>query len=182
MIKKIALCGAAVAALAAGAFPALSAQTRAAHPAAAGHAAPMFGTFGFDATGMDRSVNPGDNFYDFANGNWARTTQIPADKAAWGLSSALGELSTKRTRDIIETAARSNAPAGSVERKVGDFYGSFMDEAAIEAKGLAPLQPYLAQVAAIASKSDLARAFATLAQYGVGSPFELGVQQDLKEN
>src|SRR3569623_752874 len=98
MIKKIALCGAAVAARAAGAVPAFSAQSghaAAAHPAAA---KPTFGTFGFDTAGMDRSVNPGDNFYDFANGTWQKTTEIPADKPIWGGFVVLDELSTKRTR------------------------------------------------------------------------------------
>ena len=185
MIKKIALCGAAVAALAAGAVPAFSAQTRApAHPASAAHAAsaPMFGTFGFDTAGMDRSVNPGDNFYDFANGTWQKTTEIPADKPIWGGFVVLDELSTKRTRDVIETAAQSNAPAGSVQRKVGAFYASFMDEAAIEAKGITPLKPGLDRIAAISNASDLARTFGELGQYGVGAPVGIGVLPDLKEN
>jgi putative endopeptidase len=190
MIKTLALCGAAVAALAATAVPAFSAQHRAAaahkpathRPAAHAAAKPEFGTFGFDAAGMDRNVNPGDNFYDYANGNWQKVTQIPADKPIWGGFVVLDELSTKRTRDIIETAARSNGPAGSVERKVGDFYGSFMDEAQIEAKGIAPIQPYLARIAAIGNTSDLARAFGALGQYGVGAPVDIGVLPDLKEN
>jgi putative endopeptidase len=186
MIKKIALCGAAVAALAAGAVPAFSAQHRAAaaHPASAAHVAakPTFGTFGFDVAGMDRSVNPGDNFFDYANGTWSKTTEIPADKPVWGGFVVLDELSTKRTRDIIEAAAGSNAAAGSVERKVGDFYGSFMDEAAIEAKGIAPLQPAFDQIAAIHSTSDLARAFGALGQYGVAAPVGVGVLPDLKDN
>src|SRR3954470_7005182 len=185
MIKKIALCGAAVAALAAGAVPAFSAQNRApAHPASASHAAttPTFGTFGFDTAGMDRSVNPGDNFYDFANGTWQKTTEIPADKPIWGGFVVLDELSTKRTRDVIEAAAQANAPAGSVERKVGDFYASFMDEAAIEAKGITPLKPGLDRIAAIHSASALARTFGELGQYGVGAPVDIGVLPDLKEN
>src|SRR4051794_21555390 len=182
MIKKIALCGAAIAALAAGAVPAFSAQTRAAaaHPAAA--AKPTFGGWGFDVAGMDRSVNPGDNFYDYANGTWSKTTQIPADKSIWGGFVVLDELSTQRTRDIIDAAARTNAQAGTVERKVGDFYGSFMDEAQIEAKGIAALQPGLARIAAISNASGLARAFGEFGQYGVGAPVDVGVLPDLKEN
>ncbi|HEX5183497.1 MAG TPA: M13-type metalloendopeptidase [Allosphingosinicella sp.] len=184
MIKKIALCGAAIAALAVGAVPAFSAQSPApkAHAAAATAGKPEFGTWGFDIAGMDRSVNPGDNFYDYANGNWAKTTEIPADKPIWGGFVVLDELSTKRTRDVIEAAAASNAPAGSVERKVGDFYASFMDEQAIEAKGIAPVKPWLDQVAAIRDTSDLARTFGTFAQYGIGAPVGIGVLPDLKEN
>jgi putative endopeptidase len=181
MIKKIALCGAAIAALAVGAVPAFSAQTRGAAAQAAA-AKPTFGTFGFDTAGMDRSVNPGDNFYDYANGSWTKNTPIPADKPLWGGFVVLDELSTQRTRDVIEAAAKTDAPAGSVERKVGDFYASFMDEPAIEAKGIAPVKPYLDQVAAIGTASDLARTFGTLAQYGVGAPVGVGVLPDLKEN
>ncbi|HEX4738697.1 MAG TPA: M13-type metalloendopeptidase [Allosphingosinicella sp.] len=181
MIKKIALCGAAVAALAAGAVPAFSAQN--AHAVAAATAGkPTFGTWGFDIAGMDRSVNPGDNFYDYANGTWSKNTQIPADKPIWGGFVVLDELSTQRTRDVIETAAKANAPAGSVERKVGDFYASFMDEPGIEAKGVTPVKPYLDQIAAIQNTSDLAKTFGALGQYGIGAPVDIGVLPDLKEN
>jgi putative endopeptidase len=181
MIKKIALCGAAIAALAVGAVPAFSAQTRAT-AAQATAAKPTFGTFGFDTAGMDRSVNPGDNFYDYANGTWTKNTPIPADKPLWGGFVVLDELSTQRTRDVIEAAAKADAPAGSVERKVGDFYASFMDEAGIEAKGIAPVKPALDRVAAIQTASDLARTFGAFAQYGVAAPVGIGVLPDLKEN
>ena len=182
MIKKIVLCGVASLALVAAFAPAVSAQNQSAAAAGAVGSAPQFGTWGFDVAGMDRTVNPGDNFFDFANGTWARNTQIPADKSSWGGFVVLDELSTKRTRDIIEDAARANAPEGSVQRKVGDFYGSFMDEAAIEARGAAPLKPMLDQVAAIHSTSDLARAFGALGQFGVAAPVGVGVLPDLKEN
>jgi putative endopeptidase len=178
MIKKIVLCGVAGLAIAAAAAPAVSA---AGQPAGAS-AKPEFGTWGFDTAGMDRNVNPGDNFFDYANGTWSRTTEIPADKPVWGGFVTLDELSTKRTREIIEAAAATNAPAGSVQRKVGDFYGSFMDEAAIEAKGATPLQPVLQQIAAIRTASDLARAFGALGQFGVGAPVGIRILPDLKEN
>ncbi|HEX9946045.1 MAG TPA: M13-type metalloendopeptidase [Allosphingosinicella sp.] len=178
MVKYIALCGVAALGLAAAAAPAWSADS---HP---GHAAakPQLGTWGFDSAGMDRGVNPGDNFFDYANGRWAATTEIPADKSVWGGFVELDELSTQRTRTIIEDSARSEAPAGSVQRKVGDFYASFMDEAAIEAKGIAPLKPSLDRIAAIRTPSDLARAFGELGQIGVRSPFGAEVDQDLKDN
>jgi putative endopeptidase len=178
MINYIALCGAAALALAGASVPAWSAAT---HP---GHeqGKPKLGTWGFDAAGMDRAVKPGDNFFDFANGTWARTTEIPADKPVWGGFIELDELSTQRTRTIIEDAAKANAPAGSVQRKVGDFYASFMDEAAIEAKGVQPLKPALDRVAAIRTRSDLAGALGELVQIGVRSPFGIEVDQDLKDN
>jgi putative endopeptidase len=179
MIKHIALCGVAALGLAAVTAPAWSADPHAAHAAAA---KPKLGEWGFDSAGMDRAVNPGDNFFDFANGTWSKTTEIPADKPVWGGFVELDELSTTRTRTIIEDAAKAQAPAGSVQRKVGDFYASFMDEAAIEARGTAPLKPALDRVAAIRTPSDLARAFGEMGQIGVRTPFGVEVDQDLKDN
>src|SRR5205085_372331 len=65
---------------------------------------PQYGTYGFDAAGMDRSVAPGDNFYQFANGTWAKTTPIPADKAAYGAFNFLDDLSHTRTQEILGRA------------------------------------------------------------------------------
>ena len=180
MIKYMMLSGGAALAIAALAVPALAQHSG--HRATAPAGKPQFGSWGFDAKGMDAAVNPGDNFFDFANGSWARTTVIPADKPVWGGFVELDELSTKRTREIIEAAAKANAAAGSNERKVGDLYTSFMDEAAIEAKGSAALKPLLARVDAISSASDLARAFGELGQIGIRSPFGVEVDQDLKDN
>ena len=177
MIKHIALCGVAAVGLAAAAVP-----LSAAHTGHAPSARPKLGTWGFDSAGMDRAVKPGDNFFGFANGTWARTTEIPADKPVWGGFVELDELSTQRTRAIVEDAAGTDAPAGSVQRKVGDFYASFMDEAAIEAKGVAPLKPHLDRIAAIRSASDVARAFGDLSQMGVRTPIGAEVDQDLKDN
>ena len=98
---------------------------------------PELGTFGFDTAGMDRSVQPGDNFYMFSNGTWAKNTQIPADKSNYGMFTRLDDLSKDRTRVIIEEAAKDS------NSKIGNAYSSFLDSAAIEAKGLAPIQPWL---------------------------------------
>jgi putative endopeptidase len=182
MIKHIVLCGTAALGLAALAAPAWSADQdkAAAAPAAAGK--PQFGAWGFDVAGMDRSVKPGDSFFDFANGTWAKTTEIPADKPVWGGFIELDDLSTKRTRTIIEEAARTKGAAGSNQQKVGDFYAAFMDEAAIEAKGTAPLKPFLDRVAAIRTRTDLARSFGELGQLGVSAPVGVSIEQDLKNN
>jgi predicted metalloendopeptidase len=83
---------------------------------------------------------------------------IPADRATWGASSLLEDLTSRRTAALVAEAAKSPALEGSDARKVGDTYASFMDEATIEAKGLAPLQPELDEVAAIADRTGLARA------------------------
>ena len=107
---------------------------------------------------MDRSVKPGDDFYQYANGEWIKRTEIPADRAGLGVFSVLADLSNKRTAGLIEEIAKSNPAAGSSARKVAELYNSYMNEAAIEAKGLEPLRPHLDAIAAIRDKRDLARA------------------------
>ena len=151
-------------------------------PAPAPAAKPMFGDWGVDLTGMDTSIKPGDDFYDFVNGAWAKRTEIPADKSSWGGFGILRDLSDTRTRTIIEDMSKQANAAGSSAQKVGDFYASFMDEAAVEARGAAPLQPELAKIDAIKSRKDLARAFGDAIRLGVGSPVEIGVEQDLKDS
>ena len=111
---------------------------------------------GVDPAEMDRSAIPGDDFYAFANGNYLRTTEIPADRSSVGAFLKIGLEVEKRNRAIAEEAARSTAPAGSELRKIGDVYTSFMDEAGIEKRGLAPLQPALARIAAISDARSLA--------------------------
>jgi len=116
------------------------------------------GGHGIDTAAMDKTAVPGDDFFAYANGGWLKTVEIPADQSGWGAFTALREKAAKRTADLIEETAKGNAPAGSEAQKIGDFYASFMDEAGIEAKGLAPLKPELAAIAAIKNKTDVARA------------------------
>jgi putative endopeptidase len=90
---------------------------------------------------MDRSVAPGDDFFAFANGTWLRTTAIPADKSSYGTWAILGDRAEQRTRELIESLAASGATGSPDERRVADFFVSFMDDATIEMKGMSPLQP-----------------------------------------
>jgi predicted metalloendopeptidase len=113
---------------------------------------------GVDLSGLDRFVAPGDDFFRWANGSWFRTAEIPADQSSWGAAEILTELTAKRTADLIAEAAKRPGPPGSTARKVGDYYATFMDEATIEAKGLAPLRPALDRIAAVADAPGLARA------------------------
>jgi putative endopeptidase len=112
---------------------------------------------GIDLEGVDRAVAPGDDFFKFANGTWFRKTEIPADRSSYGSGAIVTERTNQRNVELIQAAAASKAAAGSPERKVGDYYASFMDEAAIEKKGLAPLKPRLDAIAGIADKRALAR-------------------------
>lgn len=114
-------------------------------------------THGISVANMDRSIVPGDKFYLYANGDWIKRTVIPPDRAAMGVFTALLDLSNKRTAALIENAAKSNAAAGSNERKIADLYKSYMDESVIESHGLTPLRPHLKAIAAIQNKQELAR-------------------------
>src|SRR6185312_16996886 len=110
---------------------------------------------GIDRTAIDKSVAPGDDFYTYANGGWIKRTEIPADQSRWGSFNILNQEAQRRTRGLIENAAK--AAPGSEARKVADYYASFMDEKGIEAKGLQPLKARLAAIAAIADQPGLAR-------------------------
>ncbi|TMA28615.1 MAG: M13 family metallopeptidase [Deltaproteobacteria bacterium] len=112
---------------------------------------------GLDLAGMDLSVAPGDNFFAYANGSWLKSTEIPPDRSSWGTGGILTELTAKQTAALIAEAAKVDAPEGSDARKIGDYYNSFMNEAGIEAKDLAPLQPQLDAIARIDSAQSLAR-------------------------
>ena len=115
----------------------------------------QLGSFGFDAAGMDRSVAAGDNFFDFANGEWVKRTEIPADRSSQGSFNVIAEKTLADTRAIMEESAKAS---DGEARKIGDYYAAFMDEAAIEARGAAPVQPELQAIAAIADKQALAKA------------------------
>lgn len=126
------------------------------HPSA--ESAPKPDAHGIDVAGMDRSVKPGDDFFRYCNGAWLKQTEIPPDRAGVGVFSVLSDLSNKRTADLIEGVAKSSAPAGSGQRKIADLFHSYMDEAGIEAKGLAPLKADLEAIAALRDKKELAHA------------------------
>src|ERR1700712_2971495 len=113
---------------------------------------------GVQTANMDTSVRPGDDFNLYANGAWLKTAVIPPDQAAWGSFSTLRDKASKRTADLIEDLAKKTAAPGSNEQKIGDYSASYMDDAGIEAKGLAPLKDELAAIAAISDAHSLALA------------------------
>jgi putative endopeptidase len=139
---------------------------------------PEIGTWGFDSAGMDRSVAPGASFYNYANGHWLKATPIPADKSNYGMFTVLSDRSDERTRGIIEAA--TGAP-GSDGQRIGDFYKTFMDEAAIEAKGTAPIKPWLDQIAKIKDTGGVVQQFAVAARRLSPSPFRTIVGQDARD-
>jgi predicted metalloendopeptidase len=114
--------------------------------------APPTTSAGIDLAGMDRSVAPGDDFYSYANGTWMKATAIPADKSNYGIWAVRADETRNHLRAIIKDSA-----ANPATRKIADYFDTYMDEAAIEAKGIEPLRPQLAEIATILDRRGLAR-------------------------
>ena len=110
-------------------------------------------TNSFQIDGMDTSVKPGNDFNAYANGGWQKKAVIPADKSGWGIFGEINERTNKQLDALIQTATQ--AAPGSEERKVGDYYTAYMDQAAIEKAGTAPLKARMDSIAALKTKADL---------------------------
>ena len=113
-------------------------------------------THGVVVGNMDPAVKPGDDFFRYCNGGWLSRTEIPADRGSVGAFLVLRDKSDQRVKDLVEGAAKANAAPGTNARKIADLFHSYMDEAGIEAKGMAPLEPHLKAIAAIQDKKALA--------------------------
>ena len=103
-------------------------------------------------------MRPQDDLFLAMNGNWIKNTEIPADKASWGAFNVLRQQADEHVKAIIEGLAAKPQAAGTLNAKIGDFYSSFIDTAAIDAAGTAPLAPYIAQLDAVKNKKDLVAA------------------------
>ncbi len=107
---------------------------------------------GIDIAGMDRSVDPGDNFFAYSNGTWYKNTEIPNDRSSVGIFQGIAVDVAQRTAGLINDAGKSNTPDSKM---VADFYAAFMDEASIESRGLTPINDELKTIAAINNISKL---------------------------
>lgn len=139
----------------------------------------QIGSWGFDLTGKDTSIRPGNDFFRYSGGNWLATQQLPSDKTRFGTFDILADRADADTRTIIEDLARTPAAAGTPERKVGDFYNAYLDTAAIERRGLAPLAPGLGAIRAARSHADIAALIAR-PDLPLNGPIGAGVSIDQK--
>ena len=149
--------------------------------AAAADNAPL--TSGIDVKNIDPSVRVQDDFYTHLNGQWLKTTEIPADKPSWGTFAKLRDDTLSELRGIIEkTEAQKGKKAGSDAQKIGDLYASFMDEKKLDAAGIRPLTGELNRIRAIKDKKAFPMLIAHLDKLGVTTPYAVNVRQDARES
>lgn len=135
---------------------------------------------GIDPNDINRSVKPCDDFYEFANGKWRAANPIPPSMVRWSRRWEAGENNKEVLRTIVQeiAAKSSNAPTGSAERLVGDYYNSCLDENQVNAAGIKPLEPELKRIRSIKSAGDLQKGINRLQELRVFAPFYFGSTQD----
>jgi predicted metalloendopeptidase len=110
---------------------------------------------GFDTSRMDRSTDACDDFFQYANGTWLKTTEIPASEARWGTFNILADNNNSLLREVLENAVKTESPVGSDSQLIGDFYETCMNEAAINKAGAKPIEPFLKKIEKIKTIDDV---------------------------
>ena len=141
--------------------------------------APAAKPVGFSIDNIDKTVDPCVDFYQYACGNWLKTTEIPADESEWVSFSELYERNLVTEREILEKAAVVDPKRSAIEQKIGDFYSSCVDEKAVDAKGIDPLKPDLDRIAAAKDKAALIEVLAHQRLIGANALFRFFSDPDL---
>jgi endothelin-converting enzyme/putative endopeptidase len=160
-----------------GAFLLVAGAALAISSPAASQGKPVYGAWGYNAEAMDSSVKPGDDFFDYVNGAWAKRTDIAADRTFVGIDSVLNDQIERDVRAIVEDMAKDPTANGQLGQQIGDLYASWMDEKQVEQLGTAPLKPWLDKVAAVKTRGELVDLFVSP---GFDSPVGLFIIPDLK--
>jgi len=133
----------------------------------------------FDLGAMDKSVDPCEDFFEYACGTWRKNNPIPPDQARWGRFNELAEYNRQLLHEILEKASTNGPKHDPVTQKIGDFYASCMDEKTVNAQGSAPLKALLDRIAAISNKDELVKTLAYMHSLGINALFNFGAQPDL---
>lgn len=134
-----------------------------------------------DPKNMDFSVKPGDNFFEYANGNWIKNNPIPAKETRWGSFGMLNQANTDRLLALLKQVSKTRHPKGSLEQRVGDLYASAMDTVAIEKLGYEPIKPELERINKISDLNGVISEAVFERTHGEGDPlFRFGVGADEK--
>jgi len=133
------------------------------------------GAFGIDTAQMDTTVKPGDDFYKHVNGTWLATFKMPADKARYGIFDALADKSEEDIHALLEELDQHAPAPGSIERKVVDFYNSWMNEATIDARNIEPLKGDLEAINAAKTKADIMK---LMGRFDYASPVAMYISPD----
>ena len=157
---------------------ALSAQTLFAQT----NASRVSGPAQFDLTAIDKSVDPCVDFYHYACGSWIKNNPIPADQAMWGRFNELADRNRDILHEILEQAAKPAAGRDATTQKIGDYFAACLDEKAIDAKGVAAIEPELARIRNLKDKAQIADEIARLHAIGVGVLFQFSSGQDFKDS
>jgi putative endopeptidase len=136
---------------------------------------------GLDRAGFDTRVRPQDDLYRHVNGRWLQVTEIPADKSNYSMFAKLEDDARAHIRALVEEVAAGQHPAGSIKQKIGDFYRTFLDEAAANKLGLKPLQAHLDRIRKLPSKREVAREMGRLQRLQLRPLLGAAVSQDAKE-
>jgi putative endopeptidase len=160
---------------------ALSAQPNAAPKSAPASTSPA-AAIGFDLKSLDRSTDPCVDFYQFACGGWLKSNPVPADQSRWGRFETLADRNRDALHGILEEAAKPDAGRDPVTQKIGDYFAACLDEKAIDAKGLAPLEPVLARIRGLEGKAGLPALVVSLHRQGMSALFDFSSGQDFKDS
>jgi endothelin-converting enzyme/putative endopeptidase len=134
---------------------------------------------GFSIDNIDKTIDPCVDFYQYACGNWLKNTEIPPDQTRWLSFTELDQRNEEIMRGILENASAKRFDRDAIDQKIGDFYGSCMDEKAADAKGLDPLKPELDRIAGVKDKTALVDAIARVHLIGPNPLFNFYSQPDL---
>ena len=129
---------------------------------------------------LDRTVDPCVDLFTFSCGKWIQSNPIPPDQSSWGIYNKLQDDNLKQLRELLEATSAPNRARSSNAQKIGDYYASCMDETAIDALGIKPLQPELLRIEQLQAKKDLATVVASM--IGEGTPFRIDSEQDFKDS